>query len=210
MKDTNQAVRVDRTWLCVFDNVEDLEIFRNAWPVADSGRVLVTSRNDIVSIDPAAGGMEVEVFDEHKGRDMILQHVGRLGYDDAEVEAARQLANRLGGLALALVVMSSQVRLRRLSIASFVKLYENHSTRLNKESRGIESYYKLSLATCWQTTFDYLSPNASHLWGVIAHLGPDALPEDLFHPEHPSRLPVDMEFCADDWLYVAYMGGKIG
>ncbi|KXG48434.1 Tetratricopeptide-like helical [Penicillium griseofulvum] len=191
--------RTNRTWLCIFDNVEDLDLFRNAWPAADSGKALVTSRKDIVSIDPAAGGMEIEVFDNSSGRDLILQHVARNTYDESEIQAASQLATRLGGLALALVIMSSQIRLRKSSITAFVQLYEKYSNKLNKEVQGVKSYYNLSLATCWKTTFDYLTPPASRLLGIIAHLGPDALPEELFHPADSSRLPEGMEFCSDDW-----------
>lgn len=145
--------------------------------------------------------MEIEVFDEDSGSDLILQHVGRLNYAESETKAARQLAVRLGGLPLALVVMSSQIRLRRMTIAAFLQLYERDAENLNKETQGIGSYYKLSLATCWQTTFDYLTPDARLLLGVIAHLGPDAIPEDLFHPLDSSKLPDGMEFCSDDWEY---------
>ncbi|KAJ4253831.1 hypothetical protein NW762_010226 [Fusarium torreyae] len=198
--------RTKRTWLCVFDNVEDLEIFRNAWPVADSGKVLVTSRNDIVSIDPAAGGMEIKAFDRKMGCEMILRHVNRSNYSESEAEAARMLTDRLGGLALALVIMASQIRLRKCSISAFAQLYARHATKLNQQTGGIESYYKLSLATCWQTTFDYLTPNASALLGVISQFGPDALPEELFHPSDESKLPQALEFCADDWLYLMESG----
>lgn len=191
----------DRTWLCVFDNVEDLDLLRNAWPVADSGKVLVTSRNEIVSIDPSAGGIEIEVFDKNSGSDLIRQHVARNSYSDAEAQAACKLAKRLGGLPLALVVMSSQIRLRKMTISAFVLLYEKHTTKLNSEVRGIESYYKLSLATCWKTAFDYLSSNARRLLGIIAHLGPDALPEAMFHPSDDAKLPEGMNFCSDDWEY---------
>lgn len=191
----------DRTWLCVFDKVEDVDLVRNSWPVADSGKVLVTSRNDIVSIDPSSNGMEIEVFDEASGTDLILQHVARPSYNEAEIQAARQLAKRLGGLALALVVMSSQIRSRKMTISAFVQLYEKHAAKLNNEKLGIESYYNLSLTTCWKTAFDYLNPSARRLLGIIAHLGPDALPEDLFHPSDDSKLPEGMEFCSDDWEY---------
>jgi hypothetical protein len=191
--------RTNKAWLCIFDNVEHVDLLRNAWPVADRGKVLVTSRNDIVSIDPSSGGMEIEVFDEDGGCNLILKHVARPSYSDTEIRAARQVAKRLGGLALALVIMASQIRLRKMTIGAFVQLYEKHATKLNSQTRGIESYYKLSLATCWKTTFDYLSENARRLLGVIAHVGPDALPEDLFHPPDDSKLPQGMEFCSDDW-----------
>ena len=93
------------------DNVEDLELIRNAWPIASYGEVLVTSRNNVVRIDPAPGGMEIEMFDEHEGCSLILGLVGRETYTTIEQEAARSFSIRLGGLALALAVMSSQIRL---------------------------------------------------------------------------------------------------
>lgn len=146
--------------------------------------------------------MEIEVFDEQSGSDLILQHVSRPSYAKEEVHTARRLARRLGGLALALVVMSSQIRLRRMTISAFLQLYEKHATKLNSETGGIESYYHLSLATCWKTAFEYLNANAKHLLGILAHVGPDALPEDLFQVSDASELPSDMKFCSDDWEYI--------
>jgi hypothetical protein len=130
---------------------------------------------------------------------MILLTVGRKNYSETETDAARRLAQRLGGLPLALVVMSSQIRTRKMSIASFAQLYEKNAARLNKETRGIESFYKHSLSTCWQTTFDFLKPEARRLLGLMAHLGPDAIPEDLFRPSGLETLPPGLEFCTDDW-----------
>lgn len=139
------------------------------------------------------------MFSNDRGRELLLAQIGRSIYSEPEKKAAYQLTERLGGLALALVVMASQIRLRKLSIASFLRLYEKHGPKLHKETLGVKSFYKFSLATCWKDDIGYLGANASRLLGVIAHLGPDSLPEDLFHPADDSTLPEGMEFCADHW-----------
>ena len=190
------------SWLIIMDNVEMLDVIRKAWPIANHGAILVTSRNDIVSLDPAAGGLEIEVFQGDEGASLLTVMIGRENYSDAEKNAARKLSTRLGGLALALAVMASQIRLRRKSIAEFLSLYERHPRQLNKERRGIESYYELSLASCWSTAFESLSEQASALLGIIAYIAPDSIPEVFFKPEDSSALPPNLSFCEDEWKYV--------
>jgi hypothetical protein len=83
----------------------------------------------------------------------------------------RSLLIRLGGLALAAAIMSSQIRLRKKSIAEFLNLYGKHSRRLKKERLGLESYCRFSLESCWQTAFEFFNPVANKLFGVVAKIG---------------------------------------
>lgn len=183
----------------IMDNVEDLQIIRNAWPVASTGAVLVTSRNSIVSIDPAAAGLEIRVFREDSGAKLLAKLIGRTTYSEEEELSARQLSARLGGLPLALAIMANQIRLRGRSITEFLQLYEKHSRQLNKVKRGIEAYYNFSLESCWQTAFDFITPDARKLMEVISHVAPDHIPEALFIQ---ANLPVEFSFCEDDWALV--------
>lgn len=50
---------------------------RNAWPVASHGAIFVTSCNDIVSIDPAAGGIEIAVFPQDDVAAFLMKLIGR-------------------------------------------------------------------------------------------------------------------------------------
>ena len=181
------------------DNVEDLDLVRKIWPVSNHGAILVTSRNHIVSIDPAAAGMEIETFHGEEGAAILMSLVGRSTYDEKEKTAAHKLAAKLGGLALALAVMASQIRLRRKTMVDFLTLYEKHAVQLHKERRGIESYYEHSLADCWSTAFGSLSDHARSLLGVIAYVAPDSIPEKLFKPDKTDLLPPELAFCKDDW-----------
>ena len=180
----------------VMDNVEDLDLIRNVWPAASHGSVLVTSRKSIVSIDPAANGVETKTFPDRQGSEVILNMIGRSSYSDEEIAAARQLSARLGGLALALAIMASQIRIRGKSIADFLDLYIKYPEQLNKERRGVELYYKFSIEDCWKTTFEYLSDEAAALMGVIGFIAPDHIPMALFKQE---QMPDELRFCTDDW-----------
>ena len=177
------------------DNVEDIDLIKHAWPIASHGAVLVTARDSIVSVGPAAGGLEIEVFNEASGAELMLKMIGRSNYSEDERHAAQLLCTRLGGLPLALETIAAQIRLRQRSIADFLTMYEKHSARLNQQRRGIDRFYKFSLRTCWQTAFDSLSPNASHLLAVIAFIAPDSIPEAMFKA---TSLPPGLEFCLDE------------
>ncbi|KAF7904612.1 hypothetical protein EAF00_001946 [Botryotinia globosa] len=106
---------------------------RNAWPVASHGAVLVTSRDSIVSIDPAAAGMEIRVFRDESGADLLTNLIRRAEYSEEGRHSACLLSARLGGLPLAFAAMASQIRLRGRSITDFLGLYEKHSRQLNEE-----------------------------------------------------------------------------
>lgn len=57
--------------------------------VASHGAVLGTSRNDIVGIDTAAGGLEIEAFSQNDGAAFFINMIGRADYSASEKDAAR-------------------------------------------------------------------------------------------------------------------------
>ena len=183
----------------VMDNVEDVDLIRPCWPVSSHGSILITSRNDIVSIDPAASGIEVKIFSEEEGSRLLLELVGRATYSTEELESARQLSEEVNGLALALITLASQVKIRRRSFRDFLDFYEKHRRAVHKERRGFETFYNKSLDTCWQTAFDFLSSDASNILAVLSFIAPDAIPEQLFRPENSKKLPEPLAFCEDAW-----------
>jgi NB-ARC domain. len=150
------------------DNLEETEIVNNSSPNAMHGRVLVTLRNERLVIDLVDTTMDLDFFNQKDGARFLFHHIGRSSYTLEEQQAAEELSERLGGLALALKVMGTQIKLRKKTIADFAKFYERYSLRLHGETPGVEHFYRRSLATCWQTAFKGLTVDASHLLGIIA------------------------------------------
>ncbi|KAM5367170.1 hypothetical protein ACJZ2D_010160 [Fusarium nematophilum] len=190
--------RTSRTWLCVLDNVGDYSRARGISPTApSSGQVLITCRNDILS---ATGVISIKPFDRDQGCQFILRHVGQLPYSHEEVQAARQLADRLYGLPFALVSMAAHIRQRKLSISSFLKFYEGYPDELNHRAPDIIPYQD-TLSTVWRATFEQLSRDTRTLLGVTAYLAPDCVPQDLFRLSGYPSLPEALEFCRETELY---------
>lgn len=177
-----------------------MDLIRDIWPKASHGAVLVTSRNPSVSVDPASGGLEIKAFRDQQGSEIILRILGRAPYSTQEQEAAQQLSARLGGLALTLVVMAFQIRLRGMTIAQFLEFYKRYSEHLHKVQPGLETGSKHPVERSWDSIFDYLrgsSPDAAKRLGVMA---PDRIPKSSFTQD---RMPNDLEFCKDEWRYVS-------
>jgi hypothetical protein len=180
------------------DNVEDLNLARNAWPSTPHGKVLITSRGvDVATIDPGMRVLEVEPLDDD-GPSLLLGLIGRDNYSEAEKEAAIELSTRLGGLPLFLTIMASQIRLRDASIAEFLSGYEKNAMPISNDLQDIESYQ-----VYWQIAFESLAPEAAAILEIIAHIAPDGIPEALFKPLDPSVLPQALRFCDDDGQYVS-------
>ncbi|KAM5350666.1 hypothetical protein ACJ41O_007171 [Fusarium nematophilum] len=195
--------RTSRTWLCVLDNVGDYSRARGISPTApSSGQVLITCRNDILS---ATGVISIKPFDRDQGCQFILRHVGQLPYSHEEVQAARQLADRLYGLPFALVSMAAHIRQRKLSISSFLKFYEGYPDELNHRAPDIIPYQD-TLSTVWRATFEQLSRDTRTLLGVTAYLAPDCVPQDLFRLSGYPSLPEALEFCRETELYFMETG----
>ena len=186
----------------IMDSVEDLNLIHDIWPKASHGAVLVTSRNPALSIGPAAGGLEIEAFPDPEGSEIIMGVVARPRSSIEEREAAQRLSARLGGLALTLVVMASQIRLRGMTISRFLDFYEIYTGRLQKSQPGMGVASKQSLERSWDSIFDYLrdsSPDAAKILGVVAFMAPDWIPKRLFTQD---QMPDDLEFCKDEWRCV--------
>ena len=80
-------------WLLIFDNVADLASVAAFLPPAGPGRMLITSQN------PAWPGqmLDVPMLDQDVAADFLVNRTG-----DLDRQAARDLADELGGLPLAL------------------------------------------------------------------------------------------------------------
>ncbi|MER6347269.1 aKG-HExxH-type peptide beta-hydroxylase [Streptomyces sp. NPDC001595] len=105
-----------RPWLLVLDNMDDpdslLQHFRRLRPVRAPGTVLVTSRNSPAW--PDATVLPVDTLDPETGARVLMDLAPHAG----DEPAARRLAERLGGLPLALYLAGAYLGTRRVRQAS--------------------------------------------------------------------------------------------
>jgi hypothetical protein len=142
---------------------------------------LVTSRNNVVTLDPTAGGRQVTTFTCQQGSAFLFQLLARNEYDPEETASAEALAETLGGFPLALNLMGKHILVRRTSITKFLLNYRKNSLRHHQRpSTGTDMYYNHALDTVWETSFKYLEGSTFEILAVISFIAPDNITEGLF------------------------------
>lgn len=179
-------------WLLIFDNVESSESLQDYWPSSSTGTILVTCRSISVAAELTENDLEIKALSPPEGRKMIMKLVGRQSYSDRESESGEELSQDLGGLPLAIDIMATQMRKRRMQIQKFLPYYRSNYRTLHKGplSGKLSLYYENSLSKAWDLAFTNISSDASTLLGVISLLAADSIPESLFRSEKVEKYPI--------------------
>ncbi|KAF2656291.1 TPR-like protein [Lophiostoma macrostomum CBS 122681] len=166
------------SWLLVFDGVEDGSVLNEVWPYNGPGSILVTSRNP----HSWSASWELRPFNVHDAAEFLLRHTER-DPPDEEKAAAAAVANRLGGLPLALSQMAGIIVHRNLSFKEFLHLYDKQQgpqefldLRLMNPRPSL-SNYEYNVASVW--AFDRLDAGGA-LINVLSMLDPDGISEKIF------------------------------
>jgi hypothetical protein len=179
------------------DNVEEIDSLQDFWALSEKGSILITSRHDVDIFGLATDGNELGVFSNTDGAEFLLKMIKRAPYTDEDKDAAHKLSRILDGLALALNITASQIRLRKISIPNFLRFYEKNSKKFRSVAQN-EVGYRHSLKTCWATAFQDLTQDATVLLGTLSLIAPDDVPEAMFCPKDRSKLPLSLSFCVED------------
>jgi hypothetical protein len=156
-------------WLLVFDNVPGSEQVQGFLPPAGNGRVLITSRD---ALWPEGEAVQVPVLDVDAAAGFLVDRAG-----DPDEQAARALAEELGGLPLALEQAAAYTQASGGSLAGYLALFQQR--RGDLPTRGESSGYPATVATTWALAFDHLeqsAPAAAGLLRLLAHCAPEAIP----------------------------------
>lgn len=165
-----------RRWLLVFDNADDLEVLRHAWPANARGSVLLTSRNFNSAHSPATAGLHLQPFNDKMGSDVLLRLVGLNTEASSNQVDAEAISNALGGLPLALDQIAGFITQRQIKLRDFLPLYERNAAKIDSRKTGM-SEYDHTLSTVWEMSLARLSGPASHLQMLLAFFEADAIHE---------------------------------
>lgn len=181
--------RQPSTWLLVFDNAESVEALRPYLPQAGHHHLLITSRN------PAWGGvakpLELETWTPQQGADFLAARLPGAAGDEL-----LQLADRLGGLPLALEQAASYIETTGISLTDYRALLDGANTEglILDEGRAATGYER-SVAATLSLAFDKLSPAAAQLLRLLAFAAPEPFPERFFK-EASEHLPAELAAAA--------------
>ncbi|KAI5853292.1 hypothetical protein GGS23DRAFT_591200 [Durotheca rogersii] len=166
------------SWLLVFDNADDPDILAPYKDIANNGAVLITSRNPlaVTSFSQATSVVDIQPFNVEESAEFIQQLTQRR--DD--LEQAKRIGDRLGGLPLAITQMAGYIRLSFLSFERFLDLYDDQDE--GSEIHGVEPHPRRETArgnmlTVW--SLEKLSPEAIALLEIMAFLDADGIQEPV-------------------------------
>lgn len=189
------------TWLLVFDNVDDPDILDDFWPsdYTGTGAVLITSRDPFAKgyvYSEHEPGITLPPFTTKEATDFLLKLTHREG-EEIERTVGGTVAERLGGLPLALTQMAGVIERRELSFTEFLRIFnEKEDARSkffkmqvnNSNMRG--GKYQHTLDTVW--ALEKLNPDSAILLDVLSFLDPDGIPEVILEGSLP-KLGDDVE-----------------
>jgi hypothetical protein len=167
-------------WLLVFDNAASHAALRDFLPPTGHGHVIVTSQNPHWPTGQAVKVPEL-------GVDVAAEFlVNRAGADES---AARELAEELGGLPLALEQAAAYMEVTGLSLAAYLGRFREQRAALL--ARGEPLGYDKRVATTWTLAFEQVQRTAAEaisLLRLLSCCAPDAIPLNLLFHKGPGVL----------------------
>jgi hypothetical protein len=154
------------------------------WPVGAKGAILVTSRKYYNFMkDNQRKGDTVKPFNDQQSFDLLMVLLGERWQDlykrgllrPSEVNAAKTLLKKIGGLALGIQQASILINnpdIGGQTIAGTLEIFNSSSQRLPERPESERSEMIHALDTLWNINFSILNPNARNLLSVLAMLSP--------------------------------------
>jgi Tetratricopeptide repeat len=169
--------RFREPWLLIFDNAANLASIAAFVPPAGPGQVLITSQNPNWPGQP----LRVPELRPDVAADFLVNRTG-----DPDRQAARDLAEILGGLPLALEQAAAYILAVGDTLADYLVLFRHRRAELM--ARGEPTGYDKTVASTWALAFDRIQqtePGAVGLLRLMAYYAPEAIPLRLLLQPRP-------------------------
>ncbi|GLV54292.1 hypothetical protein KDH_11400 [Dictyobacter sp. S3.2.2.5] len=168
-------------WLMIIDNADNLELIQAYLPHSGNGRLLLTTQ--VTAVGMLALPIEVDCMEVEDGIRFLLHRARRLDTASPdEVAAARQIVLTLGQFPLALDQAGAYIEETGCSIATYLRLYQDHHQTLLARRGNAFTNHPNPVATTWSFSFQCLeqrNPAAAQLLRLSAFLSPHPLPEEF-------------------------------
>ena len=174
--------RAEPGWLIVFDNVTDRASVEAFVPPAGRGRVLITTQNQHWPPDLA---LEVPVLDAEVAAGFLVNRTG-----DADQAVARELAEALGGLPLALEQAAAYMQASGTSLGWYLPMFRARQADLL--ARGEVAGHPLDVAATLGLGLSRLAaeaPDAVAVLRLLAFLAPEPVPLTVLLDDGPATDP---------------------
>ena len=135
-------------------------------------------------MEPSMKHLEIVEFDQKQGGNLMLYYVGRDSYTEDERQVAEELSLEIEDIALAIIIIASQIRFHEMTIKQFLPYYQKCASPLQELAKAnLEPYYQHLLKTVWIISFQSLSNDAGQLFQVFSFTAPSGLSADFVRDE---------------------------
>jgi hypothetical protein len=208
MEDDYQSIQKVRDWLnvsektflLIFDNVEDHDMLEQIWPASTRGSIIITCRSKSLAFKRTTKVINLGCFTAEAGLEVLFSLTGRqpLNLDDAT--AARELCELLGGFPLAMVQIGEFINDRGYSYLEFLPVYKKSAEKIFKRSAA-PMQYEHTLNTVWNMSIRKLSIESGALLDILAFFDPDNIPEWILSNKKACITQSRLLFLTDDFEY---------
>jgi nucleoside phosphorylase len=174
-------------WLLILDNADNPALVDPFLPRAARGHVLVTTRAGAMVTQ--AQPLPLQPLSPEDGALCLLRRAGILAWNKslpdapiASVDAARQVAQLMEGLPLALEQAGAYINDTECGVKRYLKLYEQYRSEIQRLRHGVVPDYPASVASAWsisRSTVEQNNPAAAELLRLCAFLAPEGIPDEL-------------------------------
>ncbi|KAL8910847.1 MAG: hypothetical protein Q9171_003885 [Xanthocarpia ochracea] len=143
-----------------FDQPDEFTTVRDFFPYG--AKIILTSRHN--ESKRLGSSIEVEAMSENEGIELLL-HQAALQKTPDNLEHARAITQKLGGLALAIDQVATYLNARHMPLHTFSEVYEKRRAAILKhtptqweyrKARGKETEKSVSVFTTWEMSFEQL------------------------------------------------------
>lgn len=187
-----------KTFLLIFDNVEDHQILEQLWPASTNGSVIITCRSHSIAMKRTTEVMHLQCFAAGAGIEVLFSLTGLQPSSEDDAAAARELCQLLGGFPLAMVQIGEFINERGYSYQELLPLYKRSAAKIFARS-VVPLQYEHTLNTVWDISFQSLSAEGKTLLNLLAFFDPDAMPEWLLSNPKANITEPCLSFLLDDF-----------
>jgi hypothetical protein len=187
-----------KTFLLIFDNVEDHKILEQLWPASTNGSVIITCRSHSVATKRTADLIHLQCFTAETGTQVLFSLTGLKPSSEEDAAAARELCELLDGFPLAMVQISEFINERGYSYQELLPIYKKSAAKIFARS-AVPLQYEHTLNTVWDVSFQSLFTEGMILLNILAFFDPDAIPEWLLSNPRADITEPRLSFLLDDF-----------
>lgn len=180
-------LKTNTGWLLIFDNIEDLTILRTFVPSTPRGHILLTTRTQTTGT--IAQRIELCKMEREEAVLFLLRRIKKLSQESVlsdaaflDVEKAKEVAELLGDLPLALDQAGAYIEETGCSLADYLVRYRTKRASLLSMRGGLGSDHPASVMATFSHSLEKVeqaNPAAAELLRFCAFLDHNAIPEEL-------------------------------